>query len=56
MITTSAGATCYDADFYPYGAESNVTSPFVYKCDTSQLYGLLTPNEPVGVTPVQLNT
>ncbi len=26
VITTSAGATCYDADFYPYGAESNVTN------------------------------
>ncbi len=26
VITTSAGATCYDADFYPYGSESNVTN------------------------------
>jgi RHS repeat-associated protein len=26
VITTSAGATCYDADFYPYGAESIVTN------------------------------
>ncbi len=26
VITTSLGATCYDADFYPYGSESNVTN------------------------------
>jgi RHS repeat-associated protein len=26
VITTSAGATCYDADFYPFGAESPVTN------------------------------
>jgi len=26
VITTSAGTTCYDADFYPYGAESPVTN------------------------------
>jgi RHS repeat-associated protein len=33
VIISSAGVTCYDADFYPYGTESNVinTCPQNYK-------------------------